>query len=412
MKDKLKVILRAPVLSASGYGNHARQIARWLLSRNDIDLYIYVVQWGITPWYLNRDSHGGLISEMMDKTKPVKGKADVSFQVQLPNEWDNTLAHINVGVTAGVETDRCNPEWIKSVNSMDRVIVPSKHTLATFERSGHLTTPMSVVHEAFIDSILEDDLPELDLGIDTSFNFLTVGQMTGNDDKTDRKNMFKTIKWFCEAFSKDEDVGLILKTNNGRESKIDRQLTHEAIQRTLTRVRKGPYPKIHFLHGRLSEREIASLYCHSKVKAFLSLTRGEGFGLPLLEAAASGLPIIATNWSGHLDFLNRGKFIKVDYELEPIHQSRVDNKIFMPGVRWAEARESDVKRKLKKFRDNHEIPIQWASDLKETLKKEFSLESLMPKYDDVLSGLNAGSKRLTSDVFDLSALGLSGIKND
>ena len=102
-----RVILRGPALTMSGYGVHTRQIARWLLSLPNIDLTIQALPWGITPWTINRNDD--LTREIMNRCKPISGKFDISFQVQLPNEWDSNLADVNIGITAGVETDRCNP---------------------------------------------------------------------------------------------------------------------------------------------------------------------------------------------------------------------------------------------------------------------------------------------------------------
>ena len=57
------------------------------------------------------------------------------------------------------------------------------------------------------------------------------------------------------------------------------------------------------------------------------------FGLPIFEAAYNGLPVIATNWSAYLDFMNLGRFVSIDYDLIPIHQSRQDSNIFMYSVK-------------------------------------------------------------------------------
>ena len=138
------------------------------------------------------------------------------------------------------------------------------------------------------------------------------------------------------------------------------------------------------LHGALSDNEMARLYLNKKVKAFVSLTRGEGFGLPILEAAASGLPVIATSWSGHLDFLKLGKYISVNYELKQVDMSRIDNSIFMEGSRWAEASESHAKARLKKFRDRPDIPQTWATSLRKKLLSSFSQKSICDEYDKVL----------------------------
>ena len=151
-------------------------------------------------------------------------------------------------------------------------------------------------------------------------------------------------------------------------------------------VRKGPFPKIHLLHGSLSESEIMGLYTHPKIKSLVSLTRGEGFGLPLLEAAVSELPIIATDWSGHLDFLNEGKFSAVEYDLVDVHPSRIDNSIFIPGAKWAMPREKESKRRLKKFRTSSQLPKQWAIDLAKKLRSKFSQESINRIYDECLMG--------------------------
>lgn len=382
-----KVLLRAPVLSQSGYGVHSRQIARWLLGRSDVDLTIHPVSWGITPWYIDASACDGLIGKIMEKSKDDKGPFDVSVQIQLPNEWTRGLAKKDVGVTAGVETTICNPTWVNAINGMSGgVIVPSTFVKNTFEKSASVDKDkLHVIPEAFFDAI--EVKSNLKYQFDTSFNFLLVGQLTANSADVDRKNIFNTLKWFCETFHDDKDVGLIIKTNNGRETKIDRKLTTDIIRRVISQVRKGPYPRIHLLHGHMNDVEVVSLYKDPTVKAFVSLTRGEGFGLPILEAAASGIPIIATNWSGHLDFLKFGKFIKVDFELKPVPVSRVDGNIFVKDARWAEPTEEDVKRKLLKFREKPEIPTQWAVEMREIIQQKFSYTAVSKLYDEFWENL-------------------------
>ena len=152
-------------------------------------------------------------------------------------------------------------------------------------------------------------------------------------------------------------------------------------------VRTGPHPRIHLVHGILSDEEMASLYAHESVRAFISLTRGEGFGLPILEAACSDVPVVATNWSGHLDFMNKGRFVKLDFGLDEVPKSRVDGKIFVEGARWANVDEHDVKRKLKKLRDSPTIPGQWASALGAVLREQNSFASVVRSYDASLGPL-------------------------
>jgi glycosyltransferase involved in cell wall biosynthesis len=377
------IIFRGPFLTYSGYGTHSRQICRWLLDRQTENVFFQVLPWGITPWAINENHFDGLAGKIMSRTGLPSKPCDVSIQVQLPNEWDTSLARFNVGVTALVETDICHPDWIKCINNMDLVIVPSYHTKETIENTGNVTTKLVVIPESYLPSMVNGH-NDFDLKLDTKFNFMMFGQLTGNNAFNDRKNTFFTIKWLCETFKKDPDVGIILKTNSGKNTHIDYGNTVNTVAQLIKEVRKSEFPKIHLIHGNLSDSQICSLYKNKSVKALVALTRGEGFGLPILDAAVAGLPVIATDWSGHLDFMNRGRFIKVNYKLNKIHESRVDNKIFMENAKWADPNENDAKKKFKKFRQASAIPTQWANELSEELINEFSYERISLLYDDIL----------------------------
>jgi glycosyltransferase involved in cell wall biosynthesis len=147
--------------------------------------------------------------------------------------------------------------------------------------------------------------------------------------ENDRKNIFYTLKWLCESFQDNPNVGIVIKTNAGRNSKFDKKHVVQILTNLISSIRKGPYPKIHLLHGYMSSQQVVDLYKDPTIKALVTLTRGEGYGLPILEAAACDLPIIAPAWSGYMDFMSLGKFIKVNYVLNKIHESRVDNQLFM-----------------------------------------------------------------------------------
>ena len=383
------LVIRAHLLTVSGYGTHCRQVYKWAKnSRLFSTIMCQPVKWGITTWMINPDSQDGLVGEIMSQTSapnPNMPKPDVSIQVILPNEWDSNLAKVNIGVTAAVETDRCNPAWIDDCNRMDAIIVPSNHTKNVLTSSGFINVPIYVVPESYIEEIDNENHSQLSLNLDTEFNFLTVGQITGGNPENDRKNLFYLIKWFCEEFKDDSQVGLVIKTNSGKNTKIDKKITKELLKRILDEVRVGEFPKVHLLHGSMSNEEMASLYRHPSIKAYVSLTRGEGFGLPLLESAASALPVIVTNWSAHLDFLKKGKFISVDYDLKEIDESRVDNAIFVKNSKWANPKEGDFKRKIRKFKNSPSIPKRWAEELSEKVKEEFCQKSISSSYEKVFS---------------------------
>ena len=201
------------------------------------------------------------------------------------------------------------------------------------------------------------------------------------------KNLFYLIKWFIEEFKEDNDVGLIIKTNRGRETAIDRTITEKMLRQVLIEVGHTGAPKIYLLHGDMTRHDMNSLYRDTRVKALISATRGEGFGLPLLEASVAELPVMATNWSAHTEFLNKGKWVKFDYDLCDIPTERVDNNIFMAGSRWANPTEQSVKSSLRKFKKGSQLPGEWAKDLSKKLKETHSIETIMNYYDEAVGDI-------------------------
>lgn len=385
-----KIILRAPLLTSSGYGVHARQVARWLIEKEEapgssIKVTMDPVQWGDTPWIVDPSAEDGLIGKILQRcNKQESDVFDLSFQLQLPNEWNPFLADKNIGLTAAVEADRCNPVWIESCNRMDLVVTPSEFTKKILTASGNISVPVVVVPESFPEQLLVNSTKEdvLELGIETDFNFLIFGQVTGHTVENDRKNLAYTLKWICEEFEGREDIGVVVKTNLGRQSALDRIKTTSMLSQLLMQVKKSDKgPKIYLLHGAMNDKEIAGLYRHPKIKALVSLTRGEGFGLPLLEATAAGLPVIATNWSAHTEFLDKGKWVKIDYSLGEVDKTRVDQNIWMPTARWAMPKEEDAKKKLRKFVSSPTLPMEWAKELQTTIVSQYCFESISKQYD-------------------------------
>ena len=294
----------------------------------------------------------------------------------LPNEWSPTLAKKNFGVSAIVEADKCNPNWVVACRRMDHVIVPSEFSKKCLVNSGLKSKRVTVIPESFMDACLEEPT-ELDLAFETENNYLLFGQISG-DYETDRKNTGITLALLCDIFKNSPDTGIIVKTNMGGNSSVDRFTTRKKMEQILKQVRSGPFPKVYFLHGYLNEKEVSSLYKHPKVKGLISLTHGEGFGLPLLEAAACGLPVCATNWSAHTEFLNLGEWTKIAGRLEPIPERKSDSNIWMSGSCWANIDVPLAKETISEFVFTEKPPTD---KLKKAVQNRYSFDKISKGYD-------------------------------
>tara|TARA_R110002020_G_scaffold302749_3_gene518159 strand:- start:768 stop:1787 length:1020 start_codon:yes stop_codon:yes gene_type:complete len=326
---KKKVLLKGPLLTRSGYGEHARFVLRALRSQEDMfDIFIHPLQWGQTSWLNESDEERRWIDYTIEKTIAYiqqGGTLDISLQVTIPNEWER-IAPVNIGITAGIETTKVSAPWIQKGNEMDKIVVVSGHSKKVYEDTVYvathnqtkeeieikLTTPIDVVNYPVK---VYDALPDLDLDLKNDFNFLCVAQAGP------RKNLFNTIKWFVEEFH-DDEVGLVLKTNIAKNCLMDREKILADIEGFLSNQYENRKCSLYLLHGDMTDEEMHSLYKHSKISSLVLFSHGEGFGLPLFEAAYSGLPVVTVGWSGHLDFLvdetGRERFYSVRYDINQI----------------------------------------------------------------------------------------------
>jgi len=415
MENKTTVLISAPVDTYSGYGARSRDFIRAVIdAKPDWDIQLLAQRWGSTRWgYLKE--HGML--DLMGKIVPqVSQQPDICIQISVPNEFKK-VGKYNIGVTAGMETTLCDPSWVKGANNVDLLLVSSEHSKETFLRSnfdvkdnktGHvrekiqLTTKIEVLFEgADITKYFpvkgsgnSTNLEQTLSSIPEAFCFFTTGHWMQGDIGEDRKNLGFTIKSFLETFKNKKDApALVVKSHITGTSIMDREKMLDKIDEVRKTVR-GKLPNIYLVHGEIPDSEMNLLYNHPKIKAFISLTKGEGFGRPFLEFSLVNKPIIASSWSGQTDFLDKDLVRYVKGDLRNVHDSAVVPNMILKESQWFTPDSIDVGQA---YKDVYKHYKQWAVKAKKQGHKSrtnFSYEAMTETLKNILATIPTVPKQV------------------
>jgi len=394
--DKISVIVSCPIDTYSGYGGRSRDLVKALLKLEKYDVKVLSQRWGNTSFgFLKDHNEDELQSIIIPK---INSQPDVWIQITVPNEFQK-IGKYNIGITAGIETTIAPAPWIEGCNRMDLILTSSSHSKKVLESSTYqkqdkagntvgdvkLHKPVEILFEG-LDLTKYFKTPSnfnLD-GIKEEFCFLFVGHWLQGDFGQDRKNVGYMIKSFLETFkNKLKQPALILKTGMGPSS----YMTQEEILIKIDNIRKtvkGSLPNIYFLDGDLSDEEINNLYNHPKVKAMVSLTKGEGYGRPLAEFAAIGKPIIASGWSGHTDFLDKNFTKLIGGTLTKLHKSAVQKDVLLEESSWFTPDDSEVGKAYKEVYKNYNKILPLAKKQSHKIKTNFSFENMTEVLGEIL----------------------------
>lgn len=354
--NKNTCVIYAPIDTQSGYGSRARDIVKAIIElRKEVwDVKIISCGWGNTPMSFLTDNEEWSWMKEYILQGPLNYKPDYMFFITIPTEA-RPIGQWNCSINAGIETNMCDGSWIEAMNQMDTNWVSSNHSKNVYQslifnkvdQQGKplgeikIERPVEVVFEGCNTEqyypIDKFDEYEFDLdGVKEPFLFLFVGHWIGNDIMNDRKKVGLLIKLFYETFKNTTNPpALILKASTGTSSYMNKDEILKRILKIRKTVIYDTLPNIYLLNGNISDDEMNDLYNHPRIKAMISLSAGEGYGRPLAEFSMVNKPIITTNWSGQLDFLDPSLTTLLPGELKQVHPSVV-NQWILKDAKWFE----------------------------------------------------------------------------
>ena len=403
-------VVSCPIATRSGYGSRSRDFVRSLIQikGEEWDIRILPQRWGNTPQTALTEVDSDLTSRFVTN---LETKPDVWIQITIPSEFQ-AVGHFNIGVSAVIETTQATPTFIEGCNRMDLNLVSSKHSATTLnvvydkmddktkQKVGELklTKSVEVLFEGFHENIYDNKKPvhtsvnEVISNIKEDFAFLFVGHWLQGNMGQDRKNVSGLINTFFHTFkNKSKKPALILKTSVVAPGIMNVHELRKRIEMIKNTVDSKNLPNIYILDGDLSDEEMNSLYNHPKVKAHVSFTKGEGFGRPLLEACLSGKPIIASNWSGHLDFLHKDYNFLIGGDIQQVDSSAANDWI-MKEAGWFNINYSDAGGHLKWIYENYKKAEERSRKNRKYVKDNFTIEKMTQLLGDILQKYSIENK--------------------
>jgi len=405
------MLIRAPVGTRSGYGDMARDICRHLINIDKWDIKIWSCPWGQTPMNALTHDHprDKPIVERTIIHNELKRQPEIFVSITVPNEFQ-PLGKYNIGITAGIETTACDAKWIEGMNKMDVTFTISEHSkkvlLGTaYDKKddkgnllGHLRNekPVEVLHNC-IDPEIFRKIPRTEISpivkqamakVKENFCFLFVGHWLSGNIGADRKDVGMLLKVFLEVFRKvpkKNRPALILKTSAAGFSVLEREELLAKIDAVKSSLKATNLPSVYLLHGHMTDQEMNSLNNHPKVKAFVTFTKGEGFGRPLLEASITGKPIIASGWSGHMDFLTPDEAILLPGQLEEVDPSAVWEGMINKGTRWFKVDYQMAGNYLHHIWKNYSQFTNRGAKMAQRNAEKFSFEQIQKETDELFS---------------------------
>jgi hypothetical protein len=399
--SKPTFVISCPIDTYSGYGARSRDIVKAIIELEKYDVKILSQRWGSTPrGFIKANPEWEFLTPHLLNSPQLPTQPEIWMQITVPNEFQ-PVGKYNIGCTAGIETTIAPAEWLEGCGKMNLILGSSEHTISVLKNSKYEKRDQQtnqsigfvewkgdseIMFEGANTDLYKPTKSTFDLSnVKEEFAYLFVGHWMQGAMGEDRKNVGLLVKAFYETFkNKTKKPALILKTSQVGSSYMDRDELIKRIKAVKNTVNSSNLPNVYLLHGEFTDVEMNEIYNHTKVKAMVNLTKGEGFGRPLLEFSLTNKPIISSNWSGHIDYLNPEFTTLLPGTLTKVHPSAANN-MLLADSEWFSVDYGQTGYYLKDMFVNYKGYLEKAKRQGFQSRTKFSFNAMKEKLDTVLT---------------------------
>jgi hypothetical protein len=399
--SKPTFVISCPIDTYSGYGARSRDIVKAIIELEKYDVKILSQRWGSTPrGFIKANPEWEFLTPHLLNSPQLPTQPEIWMQITVPNEFQ-PMGKYNIGCTAGIETTIAPAEWLEGCGKMNLILGSSEHTISVLKNSKYEKRDQQtnqsigfvewkgdseIMFEGANTDLYKPTKSTFDLSnVKEEFAYLFVGHWMQGAMGEDRKNVGLLVKAFYETFkNKTKKPALILKTSQVGSSYMDRDELIKRIKAVKNTVNSSNLPNVYLLHGEFTDVEMNEIYNHTKVKAMVNLTKGEGFGRPLLEFSLTNKPIISSNWSGHIDYLNPEFTTLLPGTLTKVHPTAANN-MLLADSEWFSVDYGQTGYYLKDMFVNYKGYLENAKRQGFQSRTKFSFNAMKEKLDTVLT---------------------------
>lgn len=349
-----------PAKDYSGYGEAVRHDIGALVSAG-IELTLQV------PRYTRESTDFGTLGEIVDKLED----RELGYQVVIIHTTPDQFRRYredgkyNIGRVFW-ETDKIPPDFADNCELMDEIWTGSEFNAEAIRKAG-VTKPIYIIPEA-IDANIEIDIKPYKSKADKTFTFYSIFEWT------ERKNPDALLRAFWSEFTEADNVSLVVKTYLDDFSVAKRREISVAVGAIKAALGRDYYAPVYLYRDLMLRSQVYRF--HKSFHCFVSAHRGEGWGIPQMEAMLLGRPIISTNLGGIHEYLTHKKdAYLIPADLIPVNNTR-NTQWYLPDQNWGQIKIEDLRQAMRWVYDNKDKATKIGSAARKTVLKEFSLEAV------------------------------------